>query len=55
MKNVQSYLDKLQAFDSKLPKDVSVAVKQHVPEVVHLTGSCQNICKLGVINKPGRK
>lgn len=47
------HLHELQALDGQLAEDVGVAVKEHMPEVVDLTGPRQHIRKLGIIHKPG--
>mmetsp|Transcript_35916 Transcript_35916/g.79966 ORF Transcript_35916/g.79966 Transcript_35916/m.79966 type:complete len:277 (+) Transcript_35916:406-1236(+) len=47
-------LHKLKAFECQLTKHVGVAVKQHMPEVMHLPHAADHVRQLLVIHKPDR-
>jgi hypothetical protein len=42
----EEHLLKFDDLQSSLPDQVRWKAKQHVPKVMHLTGTCHNICKL---------
>ena len=49
---VGMYLSCFDTFQYQLSKYTGVAVKENVPEVVHLTGPRRDVCKFNVIHKP---
>ena len=52
MSHASPCLHKLQRLEGQLAKHVGVAVKQHVPEVVHLARARDHVRQLLVVHKP---